>query len=299
MNKFLKIGAWLAGGLVVVIAVAGATAVVVSNKKFNQTFAVTPKPVRIPTDAAAIARGQHIAKTRGCMDCHGPDLGGAKVIEDGAMGRLYGANLTKGAGGRVANWKDEDWVRAIRHGVGPDTRGLFLMPSEEYSRFSDEDLGAVIAFLKTVPPVNRERVSIELGPVTRVLLTIGKMNLPATQIDHGASRPAAVAPAVNVEYGRYVSAACIGCHGPNYSGGKIEIGPPDWPHAANLTPHAEAGLAKWSEAEFLSVLRTGKRPDGTEVNAVMPRAFGQMDDTELKALYAFFKTLPPTAKGVR
>ncbi|MCX6956563.1 MAG: cytochrome c [Verrucomicrobia bacterium] len=299
MKKLLKVGAWAIGGLVGLIAVAAGAVFVSSNGKFNQTYAVTVKPVRIPTDATAVARGQHIAQTRGCMDCHGRDLGGAKVIEDGAMGKLHGANLTRGAGSRIATWKDEDWVRAIRHGVGPDARGLFLMPSQEYSHLSDEDLGALIAFLKTVPPVNRDRVAIELGPVTRVLLTVGKMKLAAEEIDHANLRPASVAPGVTVEYGRYVAAGCTGCHGANFSGGKIDIGPPDWPQAANLTPHADGRMAKWTEEDFVRTIRTAKRPDGTEVHPVMPRAFGQMDDTELKALYAFFKTLPAAQKGTR
>ncbi len=299
VKKLLKFGAYTVGVVGLLVAVAAGAVWATSNTKFNKTYAVSVRPVRIPDEAAAIARGRHIAETRGCVDCHGKDFGGTKVIEDGAMGRIHGTNLTRGAGGRIANWKDEDWVRAIRHGVGPDTRGLFLMPSAEYSHLSDEDLGAVIAFLKTVPPVNRENVALALGPVTRVLLTVDKMKLAAEEIDHANLRPPSVPVGVTVEYGRYIAAGCTGCHGANYSGGKIEIGPPDWPQAANLTPHADGRLAKWSEADFVKTLRTAKRPDGTELDPVMPRAFGQMDDTELKALYAFFKTLPAAAKGVR
>jgi cytochrome c553 len=281
------------------VAVAAATVFAVSNSRHHKSYPIAVKPVRIPDDGAAVARGRHIAQTRGCMDCHGPDLGGAKVIEDGAMGRLYGANLTRGTGSRTATFKDEDWVRAIRYGVGPDGQGLFLMPSEEYSHFSDDDLGAVIAFLKTVPAVDRDRVPIELGPVTRVLLTVGKMKLAAEVIDHAALRPVSMTPAVTAEYGRYVAAGCTGCHGANFSGGKIDIGPPSWPEAANLTPHADGQFAKWSEDDFVKAIRTARRPDGTELNPVMPRAFGKMDDVELKALFAFFKTLPPVAKGTR
>lgn len=123
-------------------------------------------------------------------------------------------------------------------GVGPDNHGLFIMPADEYSHFSDSDLGAFIAYLKTVPPVDRERVPTSLGPVSRVLLTIGKIKLAAEVIDHPNLRPGEVAPGVTVESGRYVANGCIGCHGTNFSGGKIEVGPPSWPLAANLTPHA-------------------------------------------------------------
>jgi cytochrome c553 len=292
--KFLgyTLAALLASLLVVVAVVFWR-----SNARLAQHFPVAVRPVKIPTDAAAVERGKHIAETRGCNDCHGKDYAGGKVIEDGAMGRLYAPNLTRGLGGRTASFTDDDWVRAIRHGVGPDGGGLFIMPSLEYSHFSDEDLGAVIAYLKTVPPVSRERVPTKLGPVSRILLTIGKMKLDAELIDHADLQPPSVTPGVTVEYGRYIAASCTGCHGKNCAGGKIEIGPPDWPPAANLTP--AGNLGKWTEAEFINTLRTAHRPDGTELSTVMPRAFGQMTDDELKALWLFFKSLPAAATGAR
>ncbi|HWA09387.1 MAG TPA: cytochrome c [Opitutaceae bacterium] len=299
MPRFLRFAVYALVGLVVLVGVIGVVVYAVSGSKLGKLYPVAVRPVAIPTDAAAVARGQHIAQTRGCMECHGKDLGGAMVIDDGAMGRMYAPNLTKGAGSRTAAFKDEDWVRAIRHGVRPDGHGLFLMPSDEYSHFSDEDLGAVIAFVKTVPPVARDRVEIKLGPVSRVLVAIGKMKLAAETIDHANLKPPSVMPGITAEYGKYLAAGCTGCHGSNYSGGKIEIGPPDWPPAANLTPHSDGHLSKWSEADFVATLRTARRPDGTELNPVMPRAFGQMNDTELKALFAFLKTLPPTATGAR
>jgi cytochrome c553 len=142
-------------------------------------------------------------------------------------------------------------------------------------------------------------VPTSLGPVSRALLATGKMKLAAEVIDHPNVKPASITPAIAAEYGRYVAASCMGCHGPNFSGGKIEVGPPNWPHAANLTPHADGRLAKWTENDFIQAMRTAKRPDGSELNPVLPRAFGQMNDVELKALWAFFKALPSTATGAR
>ena len=299
MSRILKIVGYIFGGLVVVVAVAATIAFFSSNARLKKHFVVAPRPITIPTDATALAQGKHLAETRGCNDCHGKDFSGNKVIEDGAMGRVHAPNITRGKGGRMASFKDEDWVRAIRHGVGPDELGLFVMPSEEYSHFSDEDLGALVAYMKTVPAVDRERPATSLGPVSRVLLATGKMKLAAEVIDHPNVRPKSIAPAGTADYGRYVAASCMGCHGPNFSGGKIDIGPPNWPQAANLTLHESSRLAKWSEVDFVTTMRTAKRPDGTDVNPVMPRVFGQMNDTELKALWAFFKTLPAVATGVR
>ncbi|MBI5768213.1 MAG: c-type cytochrome [Verrucomicrobia bacterium] len=299
MKKFLK---WLGFALAGCVGLGLILAVVVyakSNARLAQSFAVQVRPVAIPRDAAALERGRHIAETRGCNECHGKDYAGNKVVDDAAMGRWHGPNLTRGKGGRVATFRDEDWVRAIRHGVGPEGKGLYLMPADEYTHLSDEDLGVLVAFMKSVPPVDRERVPLTFGPVARALLTAGKIKLPAEMVDHAHRQPVAVTPGPTPEYGRYLANACMGCHNAKLSGGKIDIGPPDWPPAANLTPHADGRLAKWSEPDFVAAMRTAKRPDGTELNPVMPRLFGQMSDLELKALWAYFRTLPATPTGAR
>ncbi len=301
MGNVLKVTG-VALGAVAAIGVAAATWIHVgSNAVLRRTHAVTARPVAVPaaTEAAALARGRHLAKTRGCADCHGADFGGAMVIDNGAMGQVAGPNLTRGRGGLPADYKDEDYVRAIRHGVARDGRGFFLMPSYEYSGFTDEDMGALVAFLKSVPPVDRPSQGVALGPIGRMLVATGKIKLAADQIDHANVKPGTVRPAATVDYGRYVAASCTGCHGGNLSGGKIDIGPPDWPLAANLTPHPDGRLPKWSEADFFQALRTGRRPDGSEINPVMPRAFGGMDDTELRALWLYLRTLSPRPLGAR
>lgn len=299
MPRFLRLLGYTLGVLLVLVGFAVGIVYFVSATKLQKTYAVTPRAVPIPADAAALARGKHIAETRGCIDCHGKDLAGAKVIDDPAMGKLYGPNVTKGKGGRIADYGDDDWVRAIRHGVGRKGRALLLMPSAEYAHFSDEDLGAVIAYVKTVPAVDRDSVPVSPGPVARALLVAGKLKLAADEIDHANLHPASVPAGITLEYGRYLSVGCTGCHGANFSGGKIDIGPPDWPPAANLTPHPSGRLAKWSEDDFLRTLRTAKRPDGTELSPVMPRNFANLNDVELKALWMYLKTLPPAVTGTR
>lgn len=298
MKKLLKWLGFALLGLVSLIAIGATGAYFSSNSKLRKTYTVAVKPVTIPKGQEAVERGRHLAMSRGCVDCHGQDFGGTKIIEDGAMGRVYGVNLTSGAGG-VSGYRDEDWVRAIRHGVMRDGRGVFLMPSDEYSHLSDDDVGALVAFMKTLPPVARERVPIALGPISRMLVATGKMKLAAEGIDHANLKPAAITPAVTVEYGKYLAVACIGCHGPNYSGGKIEIGPPDWPHARNLTPHASSNLPKWTDKDFIRAIREHKRPDGSTIDPVMPAGFGAMNDTELGALWVFLQKLPAVATGAR
>lgn len=299
MKTLLKVLGYLAGALALVIAAAALTVYFGSNAKLKKTYTVKVQPVSIPSDPAAIGRGRHLANTRGCADCHGANLAGKTVFANGAMGRVDAPNLTRGAGGLPASYTDEDFVRAIRHGVATDGRGLFLMPSTDYATFSDADMGALIAFIKSVPAVDNPRGPVALGPVARALTAAGKIKLAAEEIDHANVKPAVVSPAVSVEYGHYVAASCTGCHGPNFSGGKIAVGPPEWPPAANLTPHAEGRIAKWSEADFFQAIRTAKRPDGSEIDAAMPRAFAGLDETELRAIWMFLKTLPAAPTGVR
>lgn len=297
MRIFLRFILRVAIGLIAMVAVLACVVFWVSNAHLRRQYKVEVPPTVLPLGKAELDRGRHLASTRGCFDCHGADLAGAKVMDDLAMGRVYGPNLTRGRGGLPATFSDADYERTIRHGVAPDGRGLFVMPSDDYAHFTEEDMADLIAYVKSVPAVDRESIPLRIGPVSRALLATGKMRLAADEIDHATLKPDVVQRGETVAYGRYVAVSCRGCHGSNYSGGKIDIGPPGWPHAANLTPAGR--LAGWSEADFIATLRTGHRPDGTELSPVMPRNFGKMDDIELKAVFGFLRTLPSAATGSR
>lgn len=277
-------------------AIAASIAVLVilvdlrSNAVLHHTFQVPAATLTVASDSAAIARGRHLALVRGCVACHGPDLGGAEIMDGFAMGRVFGPNITRGQGGLPADFSDEDFERAIRHGIAPGGRGLYLMPSEDYSDLSRSDLNDLIAYVKAAAPVNRESTPLRLGPVARILLATGKLKLAAAKINHGAVHPADIPVGATVDYGRYLSSACSGCHHSDFAGGKIAGGPPDWPPSANLTPAGQLG--GWTEAEFAAVLRTGTRPDGSHLSPVMPLVFGKMDPTETQALWLFLRSLP-------
>ena len=92
---------------------------------------------------------------------------------------------------------------------------------------------------------------------------------------------------------------CSGCHGQGFSGGSHPGSPPDWPPAANLTPGEGSVLPRYPTVEsFAAMLRTGKRPDGSAVSKVMPfETLGNLNDTDVKAMYLYFKTLPPRKTG--
>lgn len=299
LKRLLRLVAYLFGAVVVLIVFGGLTAYTVAHTRLTRKHVVQAAAVTVTSDAAAIARGRHLAMTRGCLDCHGKDFGGAKVVDDPLIGKLHGPNLTQGKGGVPSDYMDMDYIRAIRHGVDRTGRALMLMPSQEYAMMSDEDIGSLVAYLKSVPSVDRERGPVAPGPLAYVLLAVGEIKLAAAEIDHGAARPVRVAEGVTVDYGRYLSATCAGCHGNNFSGGKIPGGAPHWPPAANLTSFAGTGMSTWSQEQFRSVLRTMKRPDGSTVDPAMPAGFGLMTDDELSALWLYLKSLPAAPLGQR
>jgi cytochrome c553 len=298
-NTVLKSVRYLLTGVLLVLVAAVGIIYGVSSYRLNRKHTVTVREISIPNNSATLERGRHLVTTRGCAECHGGDLSGAKVIDDPMAGKIDGPNLTRGAGGLPADYNDVDFLRAIRHGISREGRPLVLMPSHEYTMLSDEDVSAIIAYMKTVPAVDRPRGPVSPGPVVRMLMVLGQFKLAAEEIDHSATQIAAITPTVSVEYGKYLSASCVGCHGTNMSGGKIAGAPPDWPAASNLTPHESTKIRQWDEAQFVSVLRTQQRPDGSKLSPVMPAAFGLMNDVELKALWAYIRTLPPAAAGTR
>lgn len=300
MKKILRAVAWVVGVAVVLIVIAGCTLYFTSQRKLDRKWSVAAHPVSIPTDSLALERGRHMAVAISkCADCHGADFGGAQFIDEAPVARLYATNLTRGKGGIGAAYSDRDWERAIRHAVRPNGDGLLFMPSLEYQWLTDEDLAALIAYLKSVPPVDREPVPNSIGPIARVLYMKGDLDLvPAEQVNH-ERHPAAVPMAVSVEYGRYLAnvGGCTGCHGPGLSGGKIPGTPPDWKPAANLTP---AGIGTYTEEDFFRALREGMRPGNVPIDTLMPvRATKQMTDDEIRALWLYLKTVPAKPFGGR
>jgi mono/diheme cytochrome c family protein len=287
----------------------GASAVVIITLAFaygtyeqraSKVYAVNVAPVAIPAQTALIDQGKHIAITRGCVECHGSDLGGHTFIDDKIAGTVSGTNLTRGKGGVGNAMTDTDWIRAIRHGLHRDSKPLLIMPAKEYWSFTDEDLGALIAYLKTVPPVDRALPPNHIALPLRVLASVNRdIHLfNAEQIDH-ASRPAPFNPANKIELGKYMAHGCTGCHGEGFGGGKIPGAPPDWIAPANLTPGGAIG--QWSEVQFVATMRTGKTPEARQLNAErMPwPILGQMTDAELSALFAYLQSLPAKTTGTR
>jgi len=300
--KILKWIGIIVASCIVLLIVAAASVYALGGRKAARKYDITVAPVTIPGDSAAIARGRHLVRAVGkCVDCHGEDLGGTSFIDGMPFARVAAPNLTRGRGGVAARYGDLDWVRSIRHGVLPDGRGAIIMPAEAYRWFSDDDLGAIIAYVKSAPPVDREWGEPRLGPIARALLTFGAVPLfPAATFDHSrADIGPAPAADTTAAYGRYLANAggCTVCHTPAMSGQAPMPGsPPGSPAAPNLTPGA---IPEWTEADFVRVLREGKGMGGRPIdNAHMPwRLSGEMTDAEIHAIWLWLRSLPPRQFG--
>ena len=154
MRKVIKWFAIIFGVLAGLVLILAGVVYMLSEAGFNRTYAVPGKAVPIPTDAESIAYGEHIANIRGCRACHGEDLSGEIEFQDPMVGVIANANLTGGEGSEVVDYTLEDWERSIRHGIGRDGKPLLIMPAAQHTVMSDEDLGALLAYIFSLPPVD-------------------------------------------------------------------------------------------------------------------------------------------------
>jgi mono/diheme cytochrome c family protein len=283
--KWLGVGA---GSIAGVAMLALGANYGISAQRIAQTYSITPAALTVPADSAGLALGRHMATAIGkCAECHGTRYEGKVFLEDPLLGRISAPNITPA--GVTRDYTDADWVRAVRHGVKPDGRSVVVMPSYEFYNYGDEDLAAVVAYMKSLAPVEHTPPSIKLGPMGRLLITANMFPVLAAEvIDHDAPHPVAPAVAPTADYGRYIaSIGCVGCHGPALQGG---VPPADGP---DISPSGRT--AGWSQDDFRLALRAGKRPDGTIIDIAMPwNMTAGMTDTEIAAVWQYLQSLQPS-----
>jgi mono/diheme cytochrome c family protein len=295
MKPWLKWTAAGVGALVLLLVLAIAAGLQLFDRKRTRTVAVNVKAVPYATDPQSLARGKYLFESRGCVDCHGANGAGRDFVKTDSV-QLRGANIT--SAGVVANYKPEDWVRIIRHGVKPNGQPAMVMPSEDYNRFTDQDLASLVAYTRSLAPVTGGEAVIRLPLPARVMYGFGAIPDAAERINHTLPPAQPIPEAVNAKHGAYVANMCIGCHGEHLSGGKIAGGPPDWPAAANITPGEGSAMKNYKDsAQFVAMLRSGKRPDGTPIKVMPFDSLSKMNDVDAQALYEFLKTVPPRAAG--
>ncbi|MGV3586653.1 MAG: c-type cytochrome [Adhaeribacter sp.] len=293
-NFIIKLGKWL-GYLVLacllLAAVAYGYAYLNTERRLNKVYPIQTPSITISKDSASIIRGAHLYVVHACRDCHGPDLSGRIVLDNPVMGRLVAHNLTRGKGGLPIDFKEQDWLRTLKHGVNRAGKPLWVMPAHETTKISDQDLADIISFCQSSVPVNKQLPAQQMGPLLRVVAgLVDPQFFPAEKIDHNLRPIGKIQPEATVTYGEYLATNCTACHRPDFQGGPPLA--PGYPPVPNITANGRVG--KWTEAEFMHTLRTGLTPEGQKLDSTKmpwPRT-REFSETELKAVRKFLLSLP-------
>jgi hypothetical protein len=276
----------------------------VQTRKFDASmetvYTVGPLPFARSTDPAVIERGKHLATAVApctASKCHGGDLGGGETMAMGPVATLTGPNIS--ASGVLATYSDGELARLLRHGIKKDGRSIRFMPVQDFAWLPDSDIVAIISYVRTLPGVDKPNGPIEIKTLGKVLDVRGAFAIDvARRIDHEKA-DLAPPPSPTADYGKYVARMCTGCHGELLSGGPLPGAPPSFPPPLNLTPH-ETGLKGWTYEDFDKLLTQSTRKNGEKLKPFMPvEAFGKMNETEKKAVFAYLQTVPPVAYGNR
>ena len=297
MGKILKWIGIVLGGLVLLIVIAAVALYAVGSSTINKHPEVG-EAFTAPTSPEAVARGEYLVhNTAGCLDCHGEGgMGQYFFHNEMPFGTLAAPNLTSGKGGVGSKMTDALWERAIRHGVGHDGRNLIIMPAFNFNHMSDEDFGAVVAYIKSLPPIDNELEARQLALPAYVMIGAGMMGkLPVDIIDQKAAPPATVAHGVNPEYGKYVVtlAAAPTATARRWTASCPQVVGRRPSAAAKFTLSGEVG--QWTQEQFVTTIRTGVTPSGHQLVDEMPwKVYKGMVDEDLQAIYAYLHSLTGT-----
>ncbi len=284
------VGVVLAGLPTLLLGLLSVFAAVGMGKIYTPRGSPAPD-ITVAGTAEQIARGEHLAYAF-CAICHSLDnqlplSGGRDVGKDSPVpvGELIAANLTPG--GRLKDWSDGETFRAIREGIDRDGRPLITMSALSTRNLSDEDLQAVIAYLRSQPAIQNETPPD--NPNLLFAIFSGAGLVPEPKPITGA----VVAPPLGAtaDYGEYIVsyAGCRDCHGANLRGGGGGLTP--------AGPNLEV-VTGWTQDQFIATMRTGVDPGG---HALDPRqmpweSIGKLDDVELLALYEYLRGLTSIQK---
>ncbi len=285
LMKVLKWTAIAVGALIGLAVVLALSLQVMSISRERRQYAIAPEKLVLHATPDR-TRGEHLAQI-GCVGCHGVDLGGQEMVNNALMGTIWSRNLTRGDGGIGASFKTADFVRAIRFGVHEDGRSVLIMPTNAFEHFSDSDLASIIAYVDSVPRVDRTTPGPRIGPLARVLSVLTPFPLYSAEHVEANATHTMPPPDDTLAYGTYLAAVggCTECHGSTLANGG---------NGPNITMGGP--LRSWTEADFVRAIREGKRPDSTAISEAMPwKDFRKMTDAELHALWIYINSMPSLA----
>ncbi|MBK9271946.1 MAG: cytochrome c [Saprospiraceae bacterium] len=315
----IRILKWTGIGLIVLILGFVAFVQLTWDKKHEAPY----PEITASRDSAVIARGAYLANSAAhCGACH-TSMDEVRLFDEGkkvefkggwelsfpGFGTFTGPNITSDNETGIGKYTDAEITRSLRHGVGTDGRALF--PMMTFQGMSDEDLTAIISYLRTLPPIQNKVKPFDYGFMYKALLAVGMIK------PEGAKEPPPKSVKIEptAEYGKYLAynvANCRSCHtevdmntgeyiGKDFAG-KAYFPPDEFSEgysyvSPNLTPHQETGImAGWTEEQFVNRFKHGRVHKGSPMQW---GAFSRMNDVELKALYKFFKSLEPVENNIK
>jgi cytochrome c553 len=284
MKRLLRWTGITLGCLAGLVIVGYAVVYVLSERVLRHTYEAPAVAISIPTDPKSIIEGRRLATIRGCLaSCHGKQAGGLVLFDQPLIARIVAPNLSAA----VRKYSDAELAVLIRNGIRPGGRSTIVMPSEAFVGLTDEDLGRIIAFLKSLPPVAGPGPAIAVGPLGRIGIVTGEFK-PTAQLIAEAIPPAD-ATSEQGAYGRYLARTiCASCHGTSLHGDAN----PDF-----VSPNLKV-VAAYSPEAFAELLRTGVALGGRELRTMSRQArehLSQLTDAEITALYSYLHAMPEAA----
>jgi cytochrome c553 len=288
------------GGLFTLVLSTGLVLGLVGFYKLNQQHTNPVTDVQVAGTAAQIERGRQLAQV--CDSCHttnnqlplsGTNFGAKFGLPP--LGTLYAPNLTPS--GDIGDWSDGELVRAIREGIHKNGRSLLIMPAENFRNLSDDDVQAIVAYLRSQPPTGGPTPTNRFNLLGAIFINLSDFRTAQPPVGRvTAPKPGTAA------YGQYMVdiIGCRSCHGDQLQG-RVETGQPGPPAGPNLTQI----VPQWSEEEFMTFFNTGQLPDGGTVPIVtLPSGFSEprmpwpevraaTTDAELRDIYNYLHRLPP------
>ena len=264
-----------------------------------------------PASAAEVARGKYIFGATGGCGCHtvpkGPINAGGRRY-DGPFGTVFATNITPDRQTGIGTWTDEQIITAIRLGRRPNGERLLpVHPFTVFNGMAEEDLKAIVAFLRTTPPVNRAN-----QPKKITMPLFESVFLPTWLAAFAPKEtPPPKAPTSGVARGEYLVRAvghCGECHSPRTmtmatDNSRFLAGNPKGPEdqaMPNITPDPDTGIGKWSVEEIADYLGSGNKPDGDVVGGLMAEViegtfsgYKDLTPADRAAIAQYLKSIPP------
>jgi mono/diheme cytochrome c family protein len=268
---------------------------------------------------AEISRGKYIFGATGGCGCHSEPKGTANAggrKYDRPFGTVYSTNITPDTKTGIGGWTDEQIVTAIRLGRRPNGKRILpVHPFTSFNGMAEEDLKALVSFLRSVPSVNRPNTpkKITVPMFESVFLPAWLMAFATTET------PPPAAPAAGVARGEYLVRAvghCGECHTPRsaltmavnnsrFLAGNPKKTGPEGQATPNITPDKTTGLGDWTEEQIVTYLGTGNRPDGDVAGGLMEEkiqgtlaGFKDMTKADLQAIARYLKSIPAVTNKI-